>query len=423
MKKTLLSLVIIAVLSGCASSSAIREKITGNQFDEPNVETSKFLKKDANKLQPPEGGPLPVAVYGFRDLTGQRKSQPLIASLSSAVTQGAENYLIKALQDVGDQRWFTVLERVGLENLIKERQMIRQMREQYQGRDAKMLPPMMFAGIIMEGGIVGYDSNTLTGGSGVRLFGIGGSTQYQSDTVTVTLRTVSVSTGEILTTVTVTKTVLSYMDKITLLRFVGDGTTLGANANALEGEIGGSINESINKAIDVAVQAAVIQTINEGARKGHWAFKSNKVSAPAAIIPTIPAPTIPMLTAAPAEPVKAPEIKPEPKVEEKKEVKVEEKKDVVVQSQAKSETETKTIPSAPTEVKKEEASVEKLSGEMILKEAAYIYKETNLTSQKTWMFKKGALVTIIGQKGEWIEVKDSQNRKGFVKQDALISKP
>lgn len=264
---------VVAVLSGCAASSALHEKFTGEQFEAPKVEESKFLKKDANKVSPPEGGPMPVAVYGFRDLTGQRKSQPLIASLSSAVTQGAENYLIKALQDVGDARWFTVLERVGLENLIKERQMIRQMREQYQGRDAKLLPPMIFAGIIMEGGIVGYDSNTLTGGSGVRIFGIGASTSYQSDTVTVTLRTVSVATGEILTTVTVTKTVLSYMDKVTLLRFVDDGTQYGAGANALEGEIGGSINESINKAIDVAVQAAVVNTINEGARKGHWSFK------------------------------------------------------------------------------------------------------------------------------------------------------
>ncbi len=287
MKKTLLSLAVVTVLTGCATGSALREKIVGEQFDAPKVEESKFLKKEQNKILPPQGGPLPVAVYGFRDLTGQRKSQPLIASLSSAVTQGAENYLIKALQDVGDQRWFTVLERVGLENLIKERQMIRQMREQYQGRDAKMLPPMMFAGIIMEGGIVGYDSNTLTGGSGVRIFGIGASTQYQSDTVTVTLRTVSVATGEILTTVTVTKTVLSYMDKLTVLRFIDDGTQYGAGANALEGEVGGSINESINRAIDVAVQAAVVQTINEGVRKGHWAFKSEPVniSAPAIIMP------------------------------------------------------------------------------------------------------------------------------------------
>ena len=414
MKKTLLSLAVVAVLTGCASSSAIREKITGNQFDEPKVESSKFLKKDANKLQPPEGGPLTVAVYGFRDLTGQRKSQPLNASLSSAVTQGAENYLIKALQDVGDQRWFTVLERVGLENLIKERQMIRQMREQYQGRDAKLLPPMMFAGIIMEGGIVGYDSNTLTGGSGVRLFGIGASTQYQSDTVTVTLRTVSVSTGEILTTVTVTKTVLSYMDKVTLLRFVGDGTTLGANANALEGEVGGSINESINKAIDVAVQAAVIQTINEGARKGHWAFKSNKVSAPVAVIPTIPAPIV---APAPA---------------------VEEKKDELVQPQTKSETKTETVSSTSQEVKKEEPTADlkvtamqtgikptvDLFGARYLKEDSYVYKEANEKSQRTWLLKKGTELTIIAPGPEgWHKVSDSEKRSGFVKQDVLVDKP
>jgi curli production assembly/transport component CsgG len=273
MKRTIISLAIISLLSGCATHSVIKEKLTGNQFDEPTIEQSKFLAKEKNKLAPPADGPIPVAVYNFRDLTGQRKSQPLIASLSSAVTQGAENYLIKALQDVGDRRWFTVLERVGLENLIKERQMIRQMREQYQGREAKALPPMIFAGIIMEGGIVGYDSNTITGGSGMRLFGIGASTQYQSDTVTVTLRTVSVSTGEVLTTVTVTKTVLSYMDKVTLLRFISDGSSFGANATALEGEIGGSINESINKAIDVAVQAAVVNTIQEGERKGVWQYK------------------------------------------------------------------------------------------------------------------------------------------------------
>jgi curli production assembly/transport component CsgG len=273
MKKTIISLAIISLLTGCATGSAIHKQLKGEQFDDPTVEQSKFLAKEKNQLPPPADGPIPVAVYSFRDMTGQRKSQPNIASLSSAVTQGGENYLIKALQDVGERKWFTVLERVGLENLIKERQMIRQMREQYQGREAKQLPPMIFAGVIMEGGIVGYDSNTITGGSGMRLFGIGASTQYQSDTVTVTLRTVSVSTGEVLTTVTVTKTVLSYMDKVTLLRFVSDGSSLGANATALEGEIGGSINESINKAIDVAVQAAVVNTIQEGERKGVWQYK------------------------------------------------------------------------------------------------------------------------------------------------------
>jgi curli production assembly/transport component CsgG len=281
MRKTTLSLAIAAVLvlSGCATGSAIREKATGKQFDEPVVEQGTFLKNQSDKLLPPSTGPIPVAVYGFQDKTGQRKSMPNIASLSSAVTQGAESYLIKALQDVGQARWFTVLERVGLENLIRERQMIRQARELYQGKDAKPLNPMMFAGIIVEGGIIGYDSNTLTGGSGVRLLGIGATTQYQSDTVTVNLRTVSVSTGEVLTSVTVTKTVLSYMDKFGVLKFVDSGT------QSIEAETGASINESINKAVNLAVQAAVVNTIHEGARKGHWSFKEDKpaLAAPATV--------------------------------------------------------------------------------------------------------------------------------------------
>jgi len=278
MKKTILSLAVLAVLalSGCATGSAMREKATGKQFDAPVVEQNIFLKDQSSNLLPPATGPIPVAVYGFQDKTGQRKSIPNIASLSSAVTQGAESYLIKALQDVGQARWFTVLERVGLENLIKERQMIRQAREQYQGKEAKPLNPMMFAGIIVEGGIIGYDSNTLTGGSGVRLLGIGASTQYQSDTVTVNLRTVSVSTGEVLTSVTVTKTVLSYMDKFGVLKFVDSGT------QSVEAETGASINESINKAVNLAVQAAVVNTIHEGARKGHWSFKEDK---PAVAVP------------------------------------------------------------------------------------------------------------------------------------------
>jgi curli production assembly/transport component CsgG len=266
----LLLLSFVVILSGCALGSATRNIVTGNQFDDPIIEQNVYMKKDDNKLPAPADGPIAIAVYGFSDKTGQRKSLANIASLSSAVTQGAESYLIKALQDVGDARWFTVLERVGLENIIKERQMIRQAREQYQGRDAKPLPPMVFAGVLVEGGIVGYDSNTMTGGSGVRILGIGTRTQYQSDTVTVNLRTVSVSTGEVLTSVTVTKTVLSYMDKAGVLRFTDNGTS------AVEAEIGASINESINKATNLAIQAAVIDTIREGARKGHWNFKQEE---------------------------------------------------------------------------------------------------------------------------------------------------
>lgn len=265
--KRLLIILLAVTLGGCATSSAVREKVTGEQFDQPSVEQDKFFNRLENRVAPPENGPVPVAVYSFLDKTGQRKEIPNLASFSTAVTQGAEGYLISALQDVGDGRWFTVLERVGLDNLIKERQMIRQMRDQYQGRDAKQLPPMIFAGVIIEGSITGYDSNLKTGGSGARILGIGTQTQYQSDTVTVTLRTVSVNTGEVLTTVTVTKTVLSYMDKLGVLKFVSNGE------KAIEMETGFSINESVNKATDLAVKAAVVGTIREGVRKGYWSYK------------------------------------------------------------------------------------------------------------------------------------------------------
>jgi len=307
LKKIIAPLCLALLLGGCATGSAIKGLITSEQFAAPKVEENKFLKKKENKLLPPAGGPIPVAVYGFQDKTGQRKSVTGIASLSSAVTQGAENYLIESLQTVGDQRWFTVVERVGLDNLIKERQMIRQAREQFQGRDAKPLPPMIFAGVIIEGGIIGYDSNLLTGGSGMRVFGIGASTQYQSDTVTVTLRTVSVATGEILTTTTITKTVLSYMDKLTVLRFIDDPTNklTGAGALSVEGELGGSINESINKAVSVALDAAVINTIREGVRKGHWAFKDTQEVITGPGFPAAVLDRPPVVETAPVESIKS----------------------------------------------------------------------------------------------------------------------
>jgi curli production assembly/transport component CsgG len=272
MIKIITILTLVALLSGCASYSSVKDKITGKQFDQPAVDVSQFVKQ--NSVKPPAGGPIVIAVYGFKDLTGQRKTSPTIASFSTAVTQGPEGYLIKALQDAGDQKWFRVVERGGLENLIRERQMIRQMREQYEGRDAKPLPPLVFAGVIVEGGILGYDSNTATGGVGVSVFGIGASTQYQRDTVRINLRTVSVSSGEVLTSVTVSKTILSYMDRFTGIRFINDGT------RNIETELGGSVNESINRATDLAIQAAVVETIKEGVRKGHWNYKEEKVAQP-----------------------------------------------------------------------------------------------------------------------------------------------
>lgn len=258
--KLLTTLVATLALSGCAGLHH-----TLNGFDEPVVTTPKVKAEDG--LKDPDAGAVAVAVYNFRDMTGQRKSIQNVASLSSAVTQGADAYLVKSLQEVGNGKWFKVLERGGLDNLIKERQLIRQMRELYQGKDAQPLPPMLFAGMILEGGIIGYDSNTISGGTGARLLGIGASTEYRQDEVTISLRAVSVATGEVLVTVNVSKTVISFQDKAGVLKFYDLGT------RSLELESGKATNESMNKAVQLAIHAGVVELIQQGAVKGHWKFK------------------------------------------------------------------------------------------------------------------------------------------------------
>ena len=257
MTKTLISLLVVSLLSGCASL------VPPLSLDEPKL--VKNESTEFNTLPPPAGGHIVAAVYGFSDKTGQRKPSDKLAQISFAVTQGAEVYVIKALQEVGQGRWFKVVERVGLDNLTKERQIIRQARESV--GDQRQLKPMMFAGVVVEGGIIGYDSNTLTGGAGARWLGIGPSTQYRQDVVTINLRTVSVQTGEVLASVTVTKSIISVGNSLTVFKFFDQGT------KAFESEIGFSANEPVNYAVRTAIEQGVVEMIKEGDRKGFWSFK------------------------------------------------------------------------------------------------------------------------------------------------------
>jgi len=224
------------------------------------------MEKEFDILPPPAGKPIVVAVYSFLDKTGQRRPAANIANLSMAVTQGSEAFLIKALQDVGKSRWFEVVERVGIDGLTKERQLIRQMREAYDGAKAKPLGPMMYAGVIIEGGITGYDSSTKSGGFAARMLGIGPQTQYSEDIVTVSLRVISVNTGKVLASVNVQKTIYSSSDSLAMLKFVKEGTQV------FELEAGLTINEPGTQAVKAAIEAGVVELIKEGEKKGVWHF-------------------------------------------------------------------------------------------------------------------------------------------------------
>ena len=223
------------------------------------AEVGSLLTK-LSEVSPPIRKPV-VAVYpnSFKDDTGQRRSNSQYASFSTAITQSPDAYLIRALKHSGV---FEVVERTGLDNLTKERQIIRSTRESFD--EKQKVKPLIFASLLMTGSVVGIDTNLKSGGSGARYLGIGASKQYRQDSVTLSLRTVSVSTGRILLEVLVTKTILSASVSSDVFRFYANNTEL------VEIESGIVENESINIALQMAVETSVLRTIEEGYEEGYW---------------------------------------------------------------------------------------------------------------------------------------------------------
>lgn len=219
------------------------------------------------KLPPAKERPV-LAVYNFQDKTGQRKSVDNIASFSTAVTQGGVEMVIDALKTAGNGTWFRVVERNGIDALVRERQIIRSARQDYArstgSEEVEDLQPLLFAGIIIEGGVIGYDTNLLTGGRGARTLGIGMARQYRKDAVTVSMRAVSVLSGEVLLNVQTRKTILSYGSTGDIFRFIEEGTQL------IEYEDGVGNNESVTYATRTAIEAAVLEIIYQGHERGFW---------------------------------------------------------------------------------------------------------------------------------------------------------
>ena len=253
-------LFVAALLSGCAHYAAPFETKRAH----PGLESPAAASLSA---LPPPSEKVVAAVYRFRDQTGQYKAVEQGSSFSTAVTQGATSILMRALETSG---WFMPIEREGLSNLLNERQIIQQIRQQHKGadgRDLGPLPPLLYAGVMLEGGIIGYDTNVMTGGGGVRYFGIGGSGEYRQDQVTIYLRAVSTQSGRVLKTVHTTKTILSQK--------VDGGAFLFVDQDRLlEAEAGYSFNEPPVLAVTEAIDDAVRSLILEGVRDNLWAVQS-----------------------------------------------------------------------------------------------------------------------------------------------------
>ena len=257
-------LLLLLLLASCSSIpipyTKDCESIMVECVEDPKQVMLPTFEKLMN-LPPAKTMPI-VAVYSFTDQTGARTRRDNIADFGSAVTQGAATLLIDALKAAGNGTWFRVVERVGIDHLVRERQIVKSTREDF--NETRILNPLLFAGMILEGGIIGYDSNIETGGRGARTLGIGGQTQYRRDVVIVSLRAVSTLTGEILLNVQTSKTVLSTALGYDVFKFIDMDTQL------VEIEDGITQNESNTYSVRACIEAAVLALIEQGDERDYW---------------------------------------------------------------------------------------------------------------------------------------------------------
>ena len=268
-----LGIIALLLITGCASVPMYNDSCTvdfaetfGECREAPEIVQLPTYEQLLN-FPPAEQMPI-VAVYNFKDLTGQRKRRDNLADFSTAVTQGATELLIDALKTAGKGKWFRVVERHGIDHLVRERQIVRSTREE--NDTGKGIQPLLFAGIIFEGGIIGYDSNIESGGRGARTLGIGMQQSYRRDVVTVSLRGISTLTGEILLNVQTKKTILSVGGGFDVFKFVDMDTQL------VEIEDGVAENESVTVATRAAIEAAVVGVIEQGDERGYWKIQEPK---------------------------------------------------------------------------------------------------------------------------------------------------
>ena len=267
-----LQYLLVLLLSSCSIFDQYEDTYE-QRFSAQNVVSIQDLQSQDLKNAPiPEVSPV-VAVYptAFTDQTGQRKSNSEFALFSTAITQQPNALLIRALKHAGDGKFFRVVERVGLDNLTKERQLIRSAREQTATEEEKKkaLRPLLFAGILIEGAVISYEANLESGGIGARYLGIGNSVQYREDNITVSLRMVSVATGEVLLEVLSQKTIFSYGKSEDVFRFIE------ANTELVEIELGNARNESSTIALMKAIEGGVLEIINQGYNKGFWILQKD----------------------------------------------------------------------------------------------------------------------------------------------------
>ena len=195
-----------------------------------------------------------VAVYSFSDLTGQRKPNDNYADLSYAVSQAGNDMLIGILLKAARGQWFKVAERDELKAVVQEQTL--------KAGHGHKRNKLISADYLLTGGIIGYDSNFVTGGFGARYFGIGASTKYRSDLITIALRLVDTRTGEVILATEAHDTVMSY-------GFSGGGVRHIAG-KFVELDAGITRNEVLTIITRRAISKSLLQLMEEAVDRKIW---------------------------------------------------------------------------------------------------------------------------------------------------------
>ena len=255
---------LVALCSSCAVLNENKDLVLTQ-----DIKPSSTLDLQSEELKnlPAAKNKPTIAIYpnSFRDLTGQRRSNSTFALFSTAVTQAPEAFLIRAFKHTSSGKFFRVVERVGLDDLVKERQLIRNTRKEFE--EENKLKPLIFAGLLVQGGVVSYEANLRSGGAGARYLGIGNSKQYREDIVTISMRLISVSTGEVLMETLVSKSIISTSISQDIFRFIEQQTEL------VEIEGGVAENESVSIALQKAIETGVLNIITMGIERGYWEYE------------------------------------------------------------------------------------------------------------------------------------------------------
>ena len=114
----------VLLLSSCTSlrhSDLLDEDVLGAYSKRQASTVLELQSQELFNLPPARVKPT-IAIYpnSFTDLTGQRKSNSTFALFSSAITQSPDAFLIRAFKHAAGGKFFTVVERVGLDNLTKD---------------------------------------------------------------------------------------------------------------------------------------------------------------------------------------------------------------------------------------------------------------------------------------------------------------